>query len=151
MFDTRTRLFFFACQKDAAGAGVTLKSRLRLRLSAPTNKKIVSFSATLLVTHVSELAGHKEVLRFCTVGNRLPASQSVYSSIRPLPPLSPESRYSLILHCTPPAPPRLPQISICSILPTPLLFLGSLISCQPPYCTVRVPQIPTVVSCQPLL
>ena len=25
MFDTRTRLFFFACPKDAAGAGASLK------------------------------------------------------------------------------------------------------------------------------
>ena len=38
MFDTRTRLLFFACRKDAAGAGATLKS------AAPTSKKIGSGS-----------------------------------------------------------------------------------------------------------
>ena len=40
MFDTRIRLFFFACLKDAAGAD--LKSRLQV--SALTNKKIGSGS-----------------------------------------------------------------------------------------------------------
>ena len=40
MFDTRTRLFFFACLKDAAGAGATLKSAA----PAPTSKKIGSGS-----------------------------------------------------------------------------------------------------------
>ena len=38
MFVTRTRLSFFACQKDAAGAGTALKK------AAPANKKIASGS-----------------------------------------------------------------------------------------------------------
>ena len=37
MFDTRTRLFFFACLKDAAGAA--------LKNAAPTKKKIGSGAA----------------------------------------------------------------------------------------------------------
>ena len=41
MFDTRTRLFLFACLKGAAGT--TLKRRLRL--SATTNTKISSGAA----------------------------------------------------------------------------------------------------------
>ena len=36
MFDTRTRLFFLACLKDAAGAAL----KKRLRLSALTSQKI---------------------------------------------------------------------------------------------------------------
>ena len=38
MFFHNTRLSFFACQKDAVGAA--LKRRHRLRLSTPANKKI---------------------------------------------------------------------------------------------------------------
>ena len=40
MFCHNTRLSFFACQKDAAGAAL----KKRLRLSAPANKKIGSGS-----------------------------------------------------------------------------------------------------------
>ena len=39
MFDTRTRLFFFACLRDAAGAA------LKNAAPAPTKKKIGSGSA----------------------------------------------------------------------------------------------------------
>ena len=42
MFFHNTRLSFFACQKDAVGAA--LKRRHRLRLSTPANKKIGSGS-----------------------------------------------------------------------------------------------------------
>ena len=44
MFDTRTRLFFFAYLKDAAGAGAALKNVA----PAPTNKKIASDSRVAL-------------------------------------------------------------------------------------------------------
>ena len=44
MFDTRTRLFFIACLKNAAGAA------LKNAAPAPTKKKIGSGSATLLRT-----------------------------------------------------------------------------------------------------
>ena len=46
MFDTRTRLFFFACLKDAAGAGAALKSAAQAL--APTSKKIGSGSGAAL-------------------------------------------------------------------------------------------------------
>ena len=42
MYDTRTRLFFFACLKDAAGAA------LQNAAPAPTNKKIGSGSGAAL-------------------------------------------------------------------------------------------------------
>ena len=68
-FDTRTRLFFFTCLKDAPGAGAALKSgppapscdqpkkRLRLQSSPKSAGSSVSGSATLTNTVISYLDG----------------------------------------------------------------------------------------------
>ena len=48
MFDTRTRLFFFACQKDAAGAALKRRRREKkissgsiLKVAAPSGSAIL--------------------------------------------------------------------------------------------------------------
>ena len=51
MFDTRTRLFSFACLKDAAVAALI---KVRLRLPAPTSKTIGSGAALKVAAPVPQ-------------------------------------------------------------------------------------------------
>ena len=63
MFDTRTRLFFFACLKDATGAGAALKCAA----PAPTSKKISSRAALEVAAPVAPALQHCATYRLLQI------------------------------------------------------------------------------------
>ena len=59
MFDTRTRLFFFACLRDAAGAGATLKN------AAPAPGSDQEKNRLQLQSHPKSAGSRRLRLRLC--------------------------------------------------------------------------------------
>ena len=82
MYDTRTRLFFFACLKDAAGAGAGLQAKLSQALWGPALSKNATDQSEIL-----DLGSHNSLV--CNVQHDM---YTQFFSQKITPPYSPGSK-----------------------------------------------------------